>query len=147
MSSPSTKLEFSRSCLAVSLISLGALGLMIGCEGGSGPKRLALAGSVSLDRMPIEDATIILQPIGEGLPGIAAIEHGGFAFSSKSGPSPGDYFVVINPEEADIQNSSPDQNGKQPSRIPDQFQNPGKLKVTVTGDENQELNFVLSSDA
>lgn len=133
--------------LATFVVAVAAA-IVVGCAD-PGPRRHAIRGEVTLDGEPVDDATIVLTPDGEGLAAIAEIEDGEFRFSEESGPTSGEFGVRINPNEAEMEavEDDPDQLAESADRqrIPAVYQRTGALTATISGDETQLLRFELSS--
>lgn len=125
--------------------------LFIGCD--SGPKRIAIEGTVTLDGQPLQQATLILTPKTNGSPTAAVIENGRFGISAEYGPTPGDYFVRINPppggQEPTVREPGLERSDSHREtdvqRIPIAYQRNGEISVTLTGDHHQLLRFALRS--
>jgi predicted small lipoprotein YifL len=121
---------------------------LVGC-GETGPERLPLSGTVTLDGQPVDDATIVLTPREQGKAAAALIVDGAFTFTPESGPTPGTHDVRINPNEAEFEEVSADASeiaDSSPSKgIPPAYQQNGTLTAEVSGDPAQTLSFELSS--
>ncbi len=126
------------------------LGLLMwsGCSE-SGPARYAITGEVTLDGIPVEDASIVLTPARGGISSMAKISEGKFSIPLEFGPTQGEFNVRINPAEAELDefSTSPQvhkrTNVKRP--IPKAYQVNGSLTAVVSGHEDQVLKFALSS--
>ncbi len=130
----------------------GLLGLAIllsviaGCSDES-PQRIAVTGTVTLDAKPLNNATVILTPIGPGLAAAAVIENGKFAMTEENGPTIGEFHVRINPMEAEIEavNPAAPVRGNQRPQVPRVYQRDGKLRASISADPNQQLELKLFS--
>jgi len=130
-------------------------GVLLGCLGWAaagcaprGPQRVAVSGSVTLDGLPVHNATIIFTPQGPGLAAAAMIENGKYGLSDLDGPTPGEHQVRINPNDVELELASPSeppQAARRP-KIPRVYQTDGLLKATVTGQSRQPLSFELTSN-
>ena len=129
------------------LIAFAGIALLINGCGPSGPERFAVRGAVTLDGRPVENASVIFKPQGQGFVAAAVIEHGQYQFSAADGPSQGAYQIQINPNEIEIEEVEAAKLPRANDRplIPLIFQQ-GKLTATVTGDPDQVLDFALTSD-
>ncbi len=80
-----------RSLLLVLLMTV------VGCGGNDGPRRVAVAGTVTRDGAAIETGSVAILPSeGNSGPGAnGAIEGGEFEFDSSNGPTPGPHVAVI----------------------------------------------------
>jgi hypothetical protein len=132
----------------VGWLMLSGLGwAVIGC-GPSGPQRVAVSGSVTLDGRPVNNATIIFTPQGPGLAAAAMIDDGKFVLSDLDGPTSGEHRIRINPNEADMEQASPAElalTARRP-KIPKVYQADGQLQAVVTGESQQHLSFELTSN-
>lgn len=138
--------SFSTKCLATALIvySLGALG----CS--PSEPRFELNGQITLDGIPLENATLILTPKGKGQVVAASVTQGVFSVPQTLGPTPGDYFVRINPLDGHDDPESfvaHTKAGKKKQRIPKIYQSDGKLVVSVTGTPGETFLLELFSGA
>jgi hypothetical protein len=112
-------------------------------------RRCAIIGQVTLDGQPVQDATIIFTPKGEGLAAAASIVDGSFLMTEQNGPTRGDFGVRINPQAAELAevegHAAPlaPKNGR--PKIPQVYQRDGKLTATITGQADQSLRFELST--
>ncbi len=136
------------ACSAIHRIAFVSVAIALsGCVE-SLQQRCAIKGTVKINGQPINDATLILTPIGEGLAAAATIQDGSFELSADVGPSAGDFNVRINPNEAEVEGFAPSKhphNANARPRIPRLFQRNGSLIVQVTGERDQTLDFDLSS--
>ncbi len=121
--------------------------VLFGC-GDSGIRRYAAKGRVTLDGQPVNNATLILTPKGEGLAAAAVIRDGLFELPAEVGPSAGEFGVRINPHEVEIEevaaNARPPKSNARP-RIPKMYQREGMLNAKITGEPDQSLVFELAS--
>jgi len=103
---------------------------------------------VTLDGQPVNNATLIMTPKGEGWAAAAVIRDGLFEFPADVGPSAGEFGVRINPNEVEIEevaeSAYPPKANSRP-RIPKIYQRDGVLNAKITGEPNQSLVFELSS--
>jgi hypothetical protein len=120
--------------------------LTCGCHP-PGQQRYPISGTVTLDGLPVENATIILTPQGEGLAAAAAIVNGQFAMSSTDGPTQGEFGVRINPTNAELDAANPadSRHTHRRPRIPKLYQQDGKLTASISGEPAQTLDIALSS--
>lgn len=120
----------------------------IGCAP-TGPERVAIRGTVTLDGQPVENAAIVFTPTGEGVAAIATISAGQFSLDSTSGPTIGTFDVRINPHDAELDAVEADPSilagANRRPRIPKAYQRNGTLSATVTSEADQEFDFALSS--
>ncbi|MDX1929793.1 MAG: hypothetical protein SFV81_24920 [Pirellulaceae bacterium] len=135
-------------CNALRVFTCISLAIALcGC-GKTEPQRYAIKGTVKLNGQPINNATLILTPTGEGLAAAATIQHGSFELPAEVGPSAGSFSVRINPNEAEVEEVSihrqPPKVNVRP-RIPTIYQREGTLHAVVTGESNQSLDFDLKS--
>lgn len=128
-------------------LSAGML-ILCGCSN-SQDQRYAVSGKVTLDGQPVQDATIIFTPKGEGLAAAASIVDGSFSLTEENGPTQGEFGVRINPKEAEMEEleSDPPQpiRNSRRLRIPKVYQRDGKLTATVSDQADQSLTFELFS--
>ncbi len=122
------------------------LGGLAGCTDKS-PQRIAVSGTVTLDTKPLNNATVILTPIGPGLAAAAVVENGKFVMTEESGPTIGEFHVRINPMEAEMEAINPAEPVRDNQRptVPKVYQRDGKLRATITADPNQQLELKLFS--
>ncbi len=83
--------------LTCGLIAVLMSGFFVGCSGESGPRRVAVSGTVTVDGKPIESGIIRFLPTGKngGPPASVMIADGHYSLSSEMGPIPGFYQVLI----------------------------------------------------
>jgi hypothetical protein len=129
-----------------------ALSLAVaGCGGSDGPPRHAASGRVTLDGTPLDDASIVFEPQGEGgLVASAAIVDGRFQWTEENGPAAGDYHVRVNPDAVEESEAlAIVQQKKRQSiekvQVPARYQRPGALSATVSPDGPNEFEFPLKS--
>lgn len=138
--------SFITKCLATALFvhSLGALG----CS--PSEPRFELNGQVTLDGVPLENATLILTPKGKGQVVAATVTQGVFSVPQAIGPTLGDYSVRINPFDGhdDPESfASHTKAGKKKQLIPKIYQGDGKLVVSVKGTPGETFLLELFSGA
>ncbi len=130
------------------MIAVGVVALMLSGCSESGPRRYPIKGTVKLNGQPVNNATVILTPVGEGLAAAATIRDGAFELPAAVGPSAGEYKVRINPNEAEIEevaeSAHPPKANARP-RIPKMYQQDGALNTKITGEPGQSLEFTLTS--
>lgn len=129
-----------------------------GCGGDSGPKRMAVTGTVTLDDSPLIAGQIRLIPkeplTGSGV--MAEIAGGIFVFTEQSGPIVGEHRVEI--EESGFHDFAIDdeaafaaammKTGRSPmakNPIPPIYNSASTLTATIADLEQQELKFELKS--
>lgn len=103
-----------------------------------------------IDSRPVDQASIVLTPVDQGLPAIGVLSNGSFEIPEDSGPTAGEFWVRINPDPA--LGESPSRNGAPPPQasarklgIPKKFQKNGTIKVTVTPGKEQNISLELTS--
>jgi hypothetical protein len=71
---------------------------IVGCGGQSGPTRIALSGSITVNGIKLERGAISLRPVGghSAPAAVTTVESGSYQFTSENGPLPGPYAVKIN---------------------------------------------------
>ena len=122
------------------------LASVIGCS--NTEPRFELNGEVTLDGVPLENATLILTPKGKGQAVAANIVDGKFQVPENLGPTRGEYDVRINPLDG---NDDPEsfvanaRSGKKKQLIPKEYQSDGKLTVSVMGTPGESFQLELKS--
>jgi hypothetical protein len=84
----------SRNCWLAAILVGSMLPLLFGC----GEKLSKVAATVTLDGRPLAAASVMLQPVGKGLPAVGATDAEGccqFETGNKKGVEPGDYRVIV----------------------------------------------------
>lgn len=120
----------------------------VGCS--NSEPRFELKGEVTLDGVPLENATLILTPKGKGQAVAANIVDGKFQVPENLGPTLGDYHARINPLDG---NDDPEsfianaRSGKKKQLIPKEYQSDGKLTVSVKGTPDEAFQLELKSSA
>ena len=124
---------------------------LVGCGGGDGLPRRAIAGTVTLDGKPLDQGRIEFQPIGPGVATGAAIEQGSYQVNLEVGPTPGRYRVNISsPAET---GTSPEPEDSAPGRgqlgaterIPARYNTSSTLTIEVKAVASDPFDFALDS--
>lgn len=123
--------------------------LLAGCFDSS-HERVAVRGTVMIDSRPVDQASIVLTPVDQGLPAIGVLSNGSFEIPEDSGPTAGEFWVRINPDPAlgestSRNGASPQQASSRKMGIPKKFQRNGTIKVTVTPEKEQNISLELTS--
>lgn len=131
------------------LVASALAGLLVcGCVDNN-PQRQAVSGTVTLDGKPVDRATIIFTPVGDGLSAAAVIVDGKFSLSEEDGPTVGQFDVRVNPMDAELDQVEADPSvladaNRKPS-VPKVYQTHGKLKATITNQPDQVLEYPLAT--
>jgi hypothetical protein len=125
-----------------------ALAIALSGCGETSPRRYAIKGTVTLNGQSVSNATLILTPTGEGLAAAATIRNGVFELPAEVGPTAGEFYVRINPNEGETEDAPrsmrPSKASPRP-KIPSIYQRNGALKTEVTNASNQTFDFDLKS--
>jgi hypothetical protein len=127
---------------SMGLLAILAFAAISGCGGPSGPRRVAVFGSIELDGKKVDGGVVRFLP-GEGNRGPAAnveINRGSYAFTSTDGPWPGLYRVSVAVSRAT--------SGKQleASNAADQSRSEWLLVLNVPDESSHRRDFSLRSD-
>ena len=123
------------------------LGLVSGCEK-SGPKRNAVAGTVTFKNEPIKYGTISFRSVGDGkYVGTAEIKDGKYSIISEVGLPAGDYDVAITYPDPKV----PAPRGDEPpgvapivrEMLPAKYNDQSELKATIKDGANDNVNYDL----
>jgi hypothetical protein len=144
--------ELQMQC-CLKITTLFVLLLAIGC--GPGYDVVQVSGTITLDGKPLNNATILTQPIGTKEdttpgPGSGSVtdEDGHFQLSFQheevDGAVPGDAWIKIveNPEK---KASSDDSAEVVRSKVPLDYQEGNKVKYTIPEEGTDAMNFELKS--
>jgi hypothetical protein len=132
----------------------GALLIMAGCGGTSGPDLANVHGTVTLDGKPLSGAIVAFSPVVEGnnpaRPVQAVTDAAGKYImqysSSRSGALPGKYRVAISTFRAPAEDDDGNKTAGTPETIPDVYNAKSDLTADVTMD-GKPIDFALKSDA
>ena len=127
--------------------------LLAGCSSNT-DGRLAVQGNVTFEGKPVESGTILFSPTTSGqYQANGQIMGGFFSIDAPYGPSAGDYQVSIEGfREAEGVNQSPGalyeqdgptDTGSIDSYIPAKYNRDSELRVTITKENCDELDFAL----
>jgi len=121
--------------------------LLIVAAGCGGPVRRAVAGSVTLDGQPLDEAVIVFVPLdGDSRKAGSRIEAGRYELSQHIGLLPGRYRVEIADDPPIDPGMRPDRQQPRPRRIlPVVYSTSSPLAVEVTADGPADFSFDLSS--
>lgn len=120
-----------------------------GC--GSGSDRIEVFGTVTYQGQPVEEGTILLEPLERGgRQANAAIEQGRYRIDGPYGPNRGRYRVIIealrvtaNPVELGPLHRGEPAAEELEQFIPAEYNTQSKLVVDFTGASTHEQNFEL----
>jgi hypothetical protein len=145
----------SRVILRGILILVVAAGALSGCGGGDDLPRHEVTGTVTLNDKPLESGSIQFQPEESSVPGAAVsggalISGGQYQIKRAEGLTPGSYKVMIfSHGDTPVDESAPPgeavaRGNRVPAElIPAQYNTATTLKVQVTADKANVLNFDL----
>jgi hypothetical protein len=124
-----------------------AAAVLVGTGGCGGPVRRAVAGRVTLDGRPLDEAVVMFMPLGEGgLKTGGPITAGRYAVPRDVGVLPGRYRVEIAddpPIEAAV---PPEKRRSRPRRqVPPAYSAASPLTIEITADGPAEFDFELTS--
>lgn len=136
----------TRRVLAHSVPALLAAVVGLGLSGCGGPVRRAVAGSVTLDGQPLDEAVIVFVPLGPGGRKTGGpIAAGRFAMSRDVGLLPGRYRVEVADDPPIDPGMRPDRMRPVPRRqLPVAYSVASPLTVEVTADGPAEFDFQLT---
>lgn len=135
-------------CLVLAMLPLA---LTLGCSETTGPQRVAVSGTVTLDGSPVSGVSVILNPLGpDGLSAVAFVENGEFTLPEDRGPTAGSISVRFNPEGAELEEAlermqSNSKNPFQPVQIPECYQRDRAFEKTITETGPNRFAFELHS--
>ena len=121
--------------------------LCVGCNDPSNG-RLEVAGSVTLDKVPLDQGVITFyDPAGNHPSSGAAIVDGKYHLPAGKGLLPGDYKVAIDSADATGETASPVQYSMRipVSRIPAKYNGETLLSVEVTSTGANQFDFDLTT--
>lgn len=139
------------------VVLLLATSSLAGCSSKSGPDRVAVAGTVSLDGEPIKTGCIRFIPTEatKGPAAVAIIQEGAYSLSNNDGPVAGILRVEIEATnfqdfELDDEEAYADRaaKGKPPLKknpVPPIYNRNSTLTAQLTTDGNRTFDFPLSS--
>jgi hypothetical protein len=121
----------------------------LGCGTSEGP-RLAVSGTITLDRQAVGPVLITLVPTSVGQVGCTCeATNGKFEIASTAGPTSGSYQVVVSPMEPDLEEYEARRAaGQKPFNsvvIPTKYQKPCSLLVDISAESENHLTLELSS--
>ena len=135
---------------AAALLSALAIG---GCNGDSSApqdsfKRVAVAGTVTLDGAPLPEGTIQLDPAQgtKGPTASAEISEGKFSIETSQGPVAGRYQVKVSSRSAVKLKPGEEPGGTpklKPELVPSQYNAKSTLETEVPAGGSQSLDFPL----
>lgn len=131
---------------ALAHLTVVSIFLFTGCT--DAERRIELKGEITLDGEPLENATLILTPKGQGKAVAATIEAGKFHLAKDLGPTLGEYHVQINPLDGDDNPESFIAHSKAVKKkqfIPKAYQSGGTLTISVTGAPGELFHLELKS--
>jgi hypothetical protein len=136
----------TRRVLTHSFPALLAAVVGLGLSGCGGPVRRAVAGSVTLDGQPLDEAVIVFVPLGPGGRKTGGpIAAGRFAMSRDVGLLPGRYRVEVADDPPIDPGMRPDRMRPLPRRqLPVAYSVASPLTVEVTADGPAEFDFQLT---
>jgi hypothetical protein len=121
--------------------------VLVGNAGCGGPVRRAVAGSVTLDGQPLEEALILFVPLDAGGRKTGSpIAAGRYEMGQDVGLLPGRYRVEIADDPPIDPTMRPGQVKPQPHRkLPVVYSTSSPLTIEVTADGPADFSFNLSS--
>jgi len=136
-----------RLCPNLSPTVVFATALLMVAAGCGGPGRRAVAGGVTLDGQPLDEAVILFVPLnGDGRKTGGRIEAGRYELAKDVGLLPGRYRVEVADDPPIDPSMRPDQVKPQPRRkLPVVYSTSSPLAVEVTADGPVDFSFDLSS--
>ncbi|UUO04823.1 hypothetical protein M4951_15670 [Blastopirellula sp. J2-11] len=120
-------------------IALLLLGGVLGCSGGDSLDRREVRGSVTHAGKPVQDGTITLFPLGEGMVASGKIENGYYEIPRYQGPIPGEYRVELTGLQATGRMIRLEEPGMAPQEIPE-------VKSVIPAKYNDRSELTLTID-
>ncbi|TWT74314.1 hypothetical protein CA85_12010 [Allorhodopirellula solitaria] len=121
---------------------------MSGCSEPASPPTFAVSGHVSLNRKPLNEGVIrFISPERSG-DVTTTIQNGEYHFDQPSGPTAGDFDVVVTPVTPDLSDAQKaieagERDPLQVRAVPAKYQSPGELRATVAPDQENQFDFEL----
>jgi len=138
-----------RAALAVGVASWVAC--LSGCESGDDIPRVEVTGEVTLVEQPLDDAVILLSPIGAGQSAGGKVQAGTFRIERDRGPSPGRYRVEITAyqptgKRVPVDPSTPNELVDVTKQIiPARYNEQSELEVELSADGENHFPFHLEA--
>jgi hypothetical protein len=126
-----------------------ATAVLVATTGCGGPVRRAVAGSVTIDGRPLDEAVILFVPLdGDGRKTGGRIEAGRYELARDVGLLPGRYRVEVADDPPIDPGMRPDRQQPRPRRkLPVAYSTASPLAVEVTADGPAEFDFELTVKA
>ncbi|MCA9086446.1 MAG: hypothetical protein KDA81_20460 [Planctomycetaceae bacterium] len=138
--------------------------LAVGCGGSSGPEKVGVSGTVSIDGKPITQGTIAFVSLEGGRTAVTQITDGEYELAKTDGPYPGEQKVTIQAFEKTGRTITvtkdlpgpPDEGSAIPPGglkldetkqvLPERYNTKSELKVSLESGYNSDVNFELTTD-
>ena len=132
------------------LLAVISLCLIVGCRSEPTEPQFAVRGTVTLDGKPLNQVSVRFVPKDGERGAVTPVDQGSFSLGETSGPTAGNFDIVISPMELEFDQAmnaiaAGQRDPLGTSIVPERYLQPGQLTATVLPDSVNEFQFQLQS--